>query len=106
MRKQDDYRTTNEKIHDFVKKHKIIILVIGTLLDIILMVCSFLFDFKDACKAVLICHPLALVLFFIELKSNILTIPGGGLKFQITFAFWILPFVFSIGMIYSNCNMG
>ena len=105
MRKQDDYRTMDEKIHDFVKKHKIIILVIGTLLDIILMVCSFLFDFKDACKAVLISYPITLVLFFIELKSDILT-SVHAFRFGATFGFWILPFLFSIAMIYSNCNMG
>lgn len=105
MRKQDDYRTMDEKIHDFVKKHKIIILVIGTLFSIILIVFSFLFNFEDLGKVALLCHSIALVLFFIELKSDILT-SVHAFRFGATFAFWILPFLFSIAMIYSNCNMG
>ena len=105
MRKQDDYRTTDEKIHDFVKKHKIIILIIGTLLSVILIVCSFLFNFEDIGKLTLISYPIALVLFFIDLKSNILMTPKFG-KFSLPFLFWIMPFVFSIAMLYYNCNMG
>lgn len=67
MHKKDDYRTTEQKIYDFVVKFKKIILIISFLVSLVIFIVSFLCS-NEGGRCVIVAYPLFLLSFLIDWK--------------------------------------